>query len=94
MGLTKVSRLQEKILPELLNSPRNKVIVSKPGEGKTIALGICALNNIQVNMNKPQVLIICAHYEAVFQMEHTLKSIGCFMAVTFDTVVSTFEGIY
>lgn len=92
MGFKDASSLQAKVLPELLNSARNKVLVSYPGSGMTTALAICILHHVKVNINRPQVLVVCATFEAALQFYQTLKNIAVLMDVTFDLVISSFGG--
>lgn len=78
MGLVKASHLQIKVLPELIACSRNKIIACDPGHGKTIALCIGILCHVDVTIQTPQVLVVCATYEAVVQMHLTLLNMaGC-----------------
>lgn len=96
MGMTKLSKLHEVALPNLINCSRNKILVAHPGAGKTVALAITILHCVRVNEDHSQILVICATYEAVFQFCKILREMSSFVKtrIKIDEVVKSDKSMY
>lgn len=81
MGITNVSRCQAAILNRFLNTNENFAIAASHGSGKTMLYGIAAVNKVNLDIEKPQVLIICTTYEAAVQTSLVLCRIAMFTNV-------------
>ena len=64
--------VQEKAIPALLKGD-DIIILSQTGSGKTLAFGIPALESVDAEIKKPQVLIICPTRELATQVSEELK---------------------
>ena len=70
--------VQEKAIPALLKGD-DIIILSQTGSGKTLAFGIPALESVDAEIKKPQVLIICPTRELATQVSEELKKICKYM---------------
>ena len=69
------SKVQEKVLPQLLNK-RDVIVKSKTGSGKTASFGIPICQSIDVNENSVQGLIIAPTRELALQIKEEIQNIG------------------
>lgn len=81
MGISNVSCCQAEILNRLLNTSENFAIAASYGCGKTLLYGIAAVNKVNTNVAKPQVLILCTTYEAAVQTANILSRIAMYTKV-------------
>jgi superfamily II DNA/RNA helicase len=85
-GFENPSDIQIKALP-IINAKRDLIAQAQSGTGKTGAFTIGALNLIDVELKKTQVLILNPTYELVNQNYDVMKALGQYMGVTIMKVV-------
>jgi len=85
-GFENPSDIQIKALP-IINAKRDLIAQAQSGTGKTGAFTIGALNIIDVELKKTQVLILNPTYELVNQNYDVMKALGQYMGVTIMKVV-------
>jgi superfamily II DNA/RNA helicase len=85
-GFENPSDIQIKALP-IINAKRDLIAQAQSGTGKTGAFTIGALNIIDVDLKKTQVLILNPTYELVNQNYDVMKALGQYMGVTIMKVV-------
>ena len=85
-GFENPSDIQIKALP-IINAKRDLIAQAQSGTGKTGAFTIGALNIMDVDLKKTQVLILNPTYELVNQNYDVMKALGQYMDVTIMKVV-------
>ena len=85
-GFENPSDIQIKALP-IINAKRDLIAQAQSGTGKTGAFTIGALNIMDVELKKTQVLILNPTYELVNQNYDVMKALGQYMNVTIMKVV-------
>jgi len=85
-GFENPSDIQIKALP-IINAKRDLIAQAQSGTGKTGAFTIGALNIMDVDLKKTQVLILNPTYELVNQNYDVMKALGQYMNVTIMKVV-------
>ena len=85
-GFENPSDIQIKALP-IINAKRDRIAQAQSGTGKTGAFTIGALNLLDVELKKTQVLILNPTYELVNQNHDVMKALGQYMNVTIMKVV-------
>ena len=85
-GFENPSDIQIKALP-IINAKRDLIAQAQSGTGKTGAFTIGALNMMDVELKKTQVLILNPTYELVNQNYDVMKALGQYMNVTIMKVV-------
>lgn len=79
MNFKRPSKIQEKALPLLLaNPPQNMIAQSQSGTGKTAAFVLTTLTRININMQKPQALILAPTRELARQIMGVIQTMGQF----------------
>ena len=74
-GFEYATEIQAKTLP-VISEGRDVIGKSQTGTGKTIAFGIPALQMIDRELNKPQVIILCPTRELAMQAGDELKKVA------------------
>lgn len=72
MGFENPMPIQELVIPHLLNNDNDVVALAQTGTGKTAAFGLPVLQRIDINLNKPQALIIAPTRELCLQISGDL----------------------
>ena len=72
MGYESPMPVQEKVIPHLLNEDNDVVALAQTGTGKTAAFGLPVLQRIDVEMKRPQALIISPTRELCLQISGDL----------------------
>ena len=85
-GFENPSDIQIKALP-IINAKRDLIAQAQSGTGKTGAFTIGALNIMDVELKKTQVLILNPTYELVNQNYDVMKALGQYMNITIMKVV-------
>ena len=75
MGLTKLTPIQNKAIPEALKG-RDIIGQAQTGSGKTLAFGIPLLNKIFTPDNSPQAIIMCPTRELCMQVAEEIKKLS------------------
>lgn len=78
MGFTKLSPIQEQAIPCLLNGD-DIIGQAQTGTGKTAAFGIPAIQRIDPELKKLQVIILCPTRELAIQAAEELRKLSKFM---------------
>lgn len=73
MGFIRPSKFQSDLISKTIEDDRNLIVRSSPGTGKTIACCIAALSHVDTGRYYPQVLFLCATYEAAVQTTVCLR---------------------
>ncbi|WP_255578483.1 DEAD/DEAH box helicase [Chitinophaga sp. sic0106] len=74
LGFVAPTPIQEKAIPVLLSGDRDFVGLAQTGTGKTAAFGLPLLQQIDVNLHKPQGLVLCPTRELCLQITNDLKN--------------------
>ncbi|MDO7205144.1 DEAD/DEAH box helicase [Paraclostridium bifermentans] len=75
MGYLEPSKVQEEVVPKLLNK-ENIVVKSRTGSGKTASFGIPICENINIENNNIQALIVVPTRELALQVKDEISNIG------------------
>ncbi|GET32355.1 DEAD/DEAH box helicase [Prolixibacter bellariivorans] len=73
LGFKEPSPIQEKIIPQYLQSPGDMVGLAQTGTGKTAAFGLPILQSIDTNKKVPQVLILSPTRELCVQIAREME---------------------
>lgn len=73
LGIVEPTEIQQKAIPVLVEAARDFIGMAQTGTGKTAAFGLPAIQSIQVNQYRPQVLIISPTRELCMQISNDLK---------------------
>ena len=68
LGFKEPSPIQEKIIPQYLQSPGDMVGLAQTGTGKTAAFGLPILQSIDTNKKVPQVLILSPTVSCAYRL--------------------------
>lgn len=68
MGFEKPMPVQEQVIPHLLNKETDIIALAQTGTGKTAAFGLPVIQQIDLKINQPQVLIMCPTRELCMQI--------------------------
>lgn len=68
LGFVNPMPIQEKVIPHLLNEDNDIIALAQTGTGKTAAFGLPMLQRIDVDIEKPQALIIAPTRELCLQI--------------------------
>lgn len=77
LGFTKLTEIQEKVIPLLLNNFKNDIHAqAQTGTGKTFAFGIPLLHAIDPSQKAVQALVVAPTRELVLQIYESLREIS------------------
>ncbi|KAJ5217454.1 hypothetical protein N7468_010462 [Penicillium chermesinum] len=79
-GFEVPSALQQRAIPPTIQG-YNIVTVAQPATGKTSALCISVLQNIDPNIKACQALILASNHDAASQIQRTIGELGRFMQI-------------
>lgn len=68
MGFESPMPVQEKVIPHLLTADNDVVALAQTGTGKTAAFGLPVIQRININLKKPQALILSPTRELCLQI--------------------------
>ncbi|MBN2285099.1 MAG: DEAD/DEAH box helicase [Tissierellales bacterium] len=80
MGFTELTPIQEQVIMPIIDG-KDVIGQAQTGTGKTAAFAIPVLNNLDLEINKPQCLILCPTRELAVQVKKEIKNISAFMDV-------------
>jgi ATP-dependent RNA helicase DeaD len=80
MGFVELTPIQEQVIMPIIEG-RDVIGQAQTGTGKTAAFSIPVLNNLDLNIDKPQCLILCPTRELAVQVKKEIKNISAFMDV-------------
>lgn len=80
LNYKKPSKVQEKVIPEVLHE-RDIIVKSQTGSGKTAAFAIPVCQKIELEANKPQVLVLTPTRELCVQVKEDMSNIGRFKRI-------------
>lgn len=75
LGYINPTEVQEKVIPFILGN-KDIVVKSQTGSGKTAAFGIPVCEKIELENNKPQVLVLTPTRELALQVKDEISNIG------------------
>ena len=78
LGFEKPTPIQEKIIPEILNSSRDIIGLAQTGTGKTAGFGLPLIQNINIDDRSVQSLILCPTRELCMQITEDIVSFSRF----------------
>jgi ATP-dependent RNA helicase DeaD len=73
MGYESPMPVQEEVIPFLLGEDNDVIALAQTGTGKTAAFGLPILQKIELNLFKPQALILCPTRELCLQISDDLN---------------------
>lgn len=73
MGYEHPMPVQEEVIPYLLGSDNEVIALAQTGTGKTAAFGLPLIQGIQVDLVKPQAVILCPTRELCLQISDDLN---------------------
>lgn len=76
IGFESPTGIQEQTIPVLLEKETDMIALAQTGTGKTAAFGIPMLEKIDVNINKPQYLVVCPTRELCSQIVNEINLYG------------------
>lgn len=79
MGFEKLSPIQEQAIPDLLEG-RDLIGQAQTGTGKTAAFGIPAIQKVDPELRKLQVIILCPTRELAIQAAEELRRLAKYMS--------------
>ena len=94
MGISNLSKIQALALDDFLNGTRDMAIISDTGTGKTLLYAVAAVNFVDSNNKKLQVLCICGTYEAAMQTAKVFTQVAMYTPVKIDTVLKNAKSKY
>lgn len=80
MGFDKLTPIQEEVIMPIIEG-KDVIGQAHTGTGKTAAFTIPILNNLDIDLKKPQVLILCPTRELAVQVKKEVKTISAHMDV-------------
>ncbi|TAE08297.1 MAG: DEAD/DEAH box helicase [Bacteroidetes bacterium] len=92
MGFTEASPIQSQAIPHLLEG-RDVLGQAQTGTGKTAAFAIPALERLETNQKKPQVLVLCPTRELALQVSEEFKKLAKYKRDVFILAVYGGESI-
>ncbi len=93
LGFDSPTPIQEKVIPQILNDPRDIVGLAQTGTGKTAAYGLPILERTDISSKKVQALILCPTRELCLQITHDMESFSRFIPKLSVTAVYGGAGI-
>ena len=93
LGFDTPTPIQEKVIPQILNNPRDIVGLAQTGTGKTAAYGLPILERTDISSKKVQALILCPTRELCLQIAHDMESFAQFLPKLSVTAVYGGAGI-
>ncbi len=80
------SPIQQQTIPLMLQQ-RDLIALAQTGTGKTAAFGLPILQNLQIDLSKPQALILAPTRELAIQVGEHLESLAAYMPAVRVTVL-------
>ncbi len=79
LGFFEPTPIQEKVIPLLMEAPRDIIGLAQTGTGKTAAYGLPSIEHIDLNTAHPQLLILSPTRELCMQITKDLESYSKFL---------------
>ncbi len=79
LGFIEPTPIQEKVIPVLMDTPRDIIGLAQTGTGKTAAYGLPSIEHIDINARHPQLLILSPTRELCMQITKDLEDFSKFM---------------
>lgn len=80
------------MFPKLICGTDNVSIISDTGTGKTMAVLISMINSVNESLKDPQVIYICANFEAALQASKLMSKIAVHTSVKVGLVAKGATG--
>jgi ATP-dependent RNA helicase DeaD len=80
LGFKNPMPVQEQVIPHLLNKETDIIALAQTGTGKTAAFGLPVIQQIDLKINQPQVLIMCPTRELCMQITGDLTDFSKYIA--------------
>lgn len=80
LGFKNPMPVQEQVIPHLLNKNTDIIALAQTGTGKTAAFGLPVIQQIDLKINQPQVLIMCPTRELCMQITGDLTDFSKYIA--------------
>ena len=74
LGFVKPTPIQEQCIPHILSSNQDLIALAQTGTGKTAAFGLPLLQQVDAEMQRPQLLILSPTRELAMQIASDLKT--------------------
>jgi len=74
LGFIKPTPIQEKTIPEIMNSTKDIIGLAQTGTGKTAAFGLPLIDKIDTSNKKTQLLVLCPTRELCIQITKDLDN--------------------
>lgn len=88
-----MSNIQALFLPKLMHQNGNIALVGETGTGKSLALAIAAVHHADVTKKTPNVIVVCATYEAAIQMSNVIQQVAIHTSIKIGLAVQNLTGI-
>ncbi len=79
LGFVEPTPIQEKVIPVLMDTPRDIIGLAQTGTGKTAAYGLPSIEHIDISARHPQLLILSPTRELCMQITKDLEDFSKFM---------------
>ncbi|MDR0560778.1 MAG: DEAD/DEAH box helicase [Prevotellaceae bacterium] len=79
LGFETPMPVQEKVIPVMLESDEDIIALAQTGTGKTAAFGLPLINQVNIHLSEPQVLILCPTRELCIQITDDLNDFSKYM---------------
>lgn len=94
LGISKPTRVQEAILPNLMSNPMKNIwVTSNPGGGATLAYSIAMLSRIDPEKKHTQALCLTSNYEVALQTATFIRKLSVYKGVRVGLAVKCEKGI-
>ncbi|MAV58411.1 MAG: DEAD/DEAH box helicase [Candidatus Marinimicrobia bacterium] len=80
IGFTKPTVIQSKTIPYLINSKEDIIATAQTGTGKTGAFGLPSIHLTNIEVKKPQTLILCPTRELCIQISNDLDTFSKYIS--------------
>lgn len=80
LGFKNPMPVQEQVIPHLLNKETDIIALAQTGTGKTAAFGLPVIQQVDLKLNQPQVLIMCPTRELCMQITKDLTDFSKYIS--------------
>ncbi len=79
LGFEKPTEIQEKAVPQVLDSKKDLIALAQTGTGKTAAFSLPVLEQLETDSNNIQCIVLCPTRELCLQITKDMQSFAKFM---------------
>ncbi|MDP6907868.1 MAG: DEAD/DEAH box helicase [Flavobacteriales bacterium] len=79
LGFEKPTEIQEKAIPQMLDSKKDLIALAQTGTGKTAAFSLPVLEQLQTEENNIQCIVLCPTRELCLQITKDMQSFAKFL---------------